>query len=611
MRLPPPTRRHVLLAAAIAAVGASASFASEESERAGRTKSDQARIDRRYVTAPPAPDSQSSADADAKSAGCRTCHTETDRASMHVSEGVVLGCADCHGGVASIARPEGAARETAEYRRAMDAAHVLPRFPDEWKTSRNPERSYTLLNKEHPAFIRFVNPGDLRVARESCGACHLPIIQATERSLMSTSAMFWGGAAYNNGILPYKRYVLGESYTADGKPAAILNPVVPDARLTAKGILPGLGPLPAWETVPPADVFRVFERGGRVVSSQFPEVALPNPGASLQTLDDPGKPDIRQSNRGPGTGSRIAVPLINIAKTRLNDPNLWFLGTNEQPGDYRSSGCTSCHTVYANDRNPRHSGSHAKFGNDGKTQTVDPTISKTESGHPLRHEFTRAIPSSQCMVCHMHQPNVFVNSFYGYTMWDYESDAPAMWPAKQKYPSAAEMLEVLERNPEEAAVRGKWGDPEFLKEVSSLNPTLHDTQFADYHGHGWNFRAVYKRDRRGTLLDAAGAAVSDEDPKKFEKAVHLTSIHAEKGFGCVDCHFSQDSHGNGHVYGEVAAAIEVDCRDCHGTARAPIRRCARPAPRQRPAAWTCRSSARRTASDVSSGGMESSSSARR
>ena len=34
---------------------------------------------------------------------------------------------------------------------------------------------------------------------------------------------------------------------------------------------------------------------------------------------------------------------------------------------------------------------------------------------------------------------------------------------------------------------------------------------------------------------------------------------------CVDCHFSQDAHGNGHIYGEVAAAIEIGCEDCHGT----------------------------------------------
>ncbi len=35
---------------------------------------------------------------------------------------------------------------------------------------------------------------------------------------------------------------------------------------------------------------------------------------------------------------------------------------------------------------------------------------------------------------------------------------------------------------------------------------------------------------------------------------------------CVDCHFAQDAHGNGHIYGEVAQAIEIDCVDCHGTA---------------------------------------------
>ena len=29
----------------------------------------------------------------------------------------------------------------------------------------------------------------------------------------------------------------------------------------------------------------------------------------------------------------------------------------------------------------------------------------------------------------------------------------------------------------------------------------------------------------------------------------------------------QDSHGNGFIYGEVANAIEIGCRDCHGTAR--------------------------------------------
>ncbi len=501
-----------------------------------------------------------------KSRGCVSCHEATDQPTMHANPAVVLGCTDCHGGNAEVFRPQGAGTGDQRYREALDQAHVHPRFPLTWNypSSANPKHSYTLLNREDPAYIRFVNPSDYRVAREACGECHLPTIQAAERSLMSTSAMLLGGAAYNNGILPFKNYILGEAYTRDGVGATLLSPTPPSDSMARRGILPSLVPLPAWEVIPPADNFRVFERGGRNILTQFPEIGLPNLTGNIQRLEEPGRPDIRQSNRGPGTGLRISVPVINIHKTRLNDPHMWFLGTNEQPGDYRSSGCAGCHVVYANDREPRHSGPYARFGHDGQSQTKDPTIPKGESGHPLRHEFTRAIPTSQCMVCHMHQPNMFLNTYLGYTMWDYESDAPFMWPAEQKYPTFAEAREVNERNPEAAAARGKWSDPEFLRKVSELNPDLNNTQFADYHGHGWNFRAVFRKDRDGELLDSRGEVVSPDDPEKFSKAVHMSSIHLDVGMHCVDCHFSQDSHGNGWIYGEVADAIEVDCQDCHG-----------------------------------------------
>ncbi len=171
------------------------------------------------------------------------------------------------------------------------------------------------------------------------------------------------------------------------------------------------------------------------------------------------------------------------------------------------------------------------------------------------------------MVCHMHQPNMFLNSYLGYTMWDYESDAPFMWPEEQQELSVEEQRAVLDRNPEGAVIRGKWSDIDFLRNVIDLNPQLNDTQFADYHGHGWNFRAVQKRDLEGNLLDADGNIVANDDPDKFQKAVHLSSIHVDKGLHCTDCHFTQDNHGNGHLYGEVASAIEVKCRDCHGTAQ--------------------------------------------
>jgi len=515
-----------------------------------------------------APQKQTWLDADGKSTGCVSCHSASDAFTMHISQAVVLGCTDCHGGDASIRAPQDVATGE-EYDAARDRAHVQPLYPETWHypSSANPKRSYTLLNHESPEFIRFVNPSDYRVAATACGACHQPIIDANVRSLMATGAMLWGGASYNNGILPYKNYILGEGYTVDGEAAIVGGSEVSDADALKYGILPELYPLPTWESVKPGDIFRVFEQGGRNILNLFPETGIPNSLGQIQRLEEPGRPDIRQSNRGPGTGARIAVPLINIHKTRLNDPFTWFLGTNDQPGDYRSSGCSSCHVIYANDRDPRHSGPYADFGRDGESASTDPVIPKGDSGHPINHSFTRAIPTSQCMVCHMHQPNMFMNSYLGYTMWDYESDAPFMWPEQQQELSIEEQRDVQARNPEGAVVRGKWSDIDFLRNVVDLNPQLKDTQFADYHGHGWNFRAVQKRDLEGNLLDAEGNIVANDDPDKFQKAVHLSSIHVDKGMHCADCHFTQDNHGNGHLYGEVASAIEVECKDCHGTAQ--------------------------------------------
>ncbi len=544
-----------------------------------------------YAFAPPAPPSQTPEAAAAKSAGCLSCHSKSDAASMHKSDAVVLGCTDCHGGNASVALADQALKQgDPAYLAVLKRAHVLPRYPDawHWPASANPKRSYTLLNREAPEFVRFVNPSDYRVARESCGACHMEVIEAAERSIMASGAMLWGGAAYNNGIVPFKNYAFGEAYTRTGEPAKIVSPGDPHGTVTpeqkARGALPVLYPLPTWHVIPPGDVFRVFERGGRNVSTQFTEIGLPNLTGSIQRLEEPGRPDLKQSNRGPGTGIRVAIPVLNIHKTRLNDPFMWFMGTNDQPGDYRQSGCAACHVVYANDREPRHSSVWSEYGRDGQTATVDPTLAgNTDSGHPIEHAFTRAIPTAQCMNCHMHQPNIFLNSYLGYTMWDYESDAPNMWPKQQRYPDAHFAREVLDRNPEGASVRGSWADIDFLRNVYDLNPKLKDTQFADYHGHGWNFRAILKRDREGNLLDADGKIVSPDDPEKWRKGdepkfvpigtnpgktVHMMDIHAEKGLQCVDCHFAQDGHGNGLIYGEVANAVEIGCKDCHGTADA-------------------------------------------
>src|SRR6266853_719029 len=78
---------------------------------------------------------------------------------------------------------------------------------------------------------------------------------------------------------------------------------------------------------------------------------------------------------------------------------------------------------------------------------------------------------------------------------------------------------------------------------------------------------VFNHDRKGNWLDKDGKQNAFEDPERFGKAVHLADIHLEKGMQCNDCHFAQDNHGNGKIYGEPRAAVEIDCIDCHGTIR--------------------------------------------
>src|SRR6476620_4991644 len=505
--------------------------------------------------------------------GCVSCHgqiepmhkygtTETLDALKYGKDAVGLTCTGCHGGNPV---PRKTGDDARSIQQIKNEAHVRARFPNQWQregkyTGANPERTNTLLARESWEFARFINPGDLRVAAKTCGgsACHALESKNVARSMMTHGAMLWGAALYNNGGFPIKDVQYGESYSENGTPQTLIQEPKPTAEeARTKGLLEFLDPVPRWEISQPGNVLRVFERGGK----RRLEVGLPD------KEEDPGKPDKGLSARGFGTAQRTDPVFLGIQKTRLLDPTLNFLGTNDHPGDYRSSGCSACHVIYANDRDPSHSAFYNQAGNLGRSQTADTNIPKDESGHPIKHQFTSQIPSSQCMVCHMHPGTNMVASYLGLTWWDNESDGSRMYPATQHNPSQDEEQGKLDRNPEGASLRGLWSNFDFLKDTGTpaFNTLLRNTQFADFHGHGWLFRKVFKRDRKGNLLDAQDNIISPDDPAKFSKAVHLADIHLERGMHCVDCHFRQDSHGDGVLYNEPRAAIEISCEDCHGS----------------------------------------------
>src|ERR1043165_7152812 len=320
---------------------------------------------------------QTKSDADAKSCGCIQCHQNA--CDPHKNPTITLGCVDCHGG-----NPRTTVKER---------AHVLPRFPDAWRSSANPVRSYTLLNHESPDFVRFVNPGDLRIAHISCGHCHPNEVLQNRMSMMTHGCMLWGAALYNNGSFPHKEARFGESYSMHGTPQRLQTwPPPTEYEMRCKGVLPYLDPLPRFEITQPGNLLRVFERGGRFRA-----------GTGIPEREEvSGQPRARLSTRGLGTENRTDPVFISLQRTRLFDPTLNFLGTNDHPGDYRSSGCTACHMIYANDRSPVHAGPYAQYGHQGLSANPDPMIPKHESGHPIQHKFTRAVPSSQCITCHVH-----------------------------------------------------------------------------------------------------------------------------------------------------------------------------------------------------------------
>jgi hypothetical protein len=395
---------------------------------------------------------------------------------------------------------------------SKEQAHVQPRNKELFDQGHRPSLTWATINHESPEFIRFLNPSDLRVADKSCGSCHGDLVTNVRKSIMATNAMVHNAVFYNNGSIDSKIPIYGEAFDSHGTPSALIPNPPPTADAQARGALLQIHPHPQFEITKIRDPLRVAEVNNAALG-----------------------------NRGPGTEGRIAAVYLNVLKTRLNDPTLWQLGLNAWPGDYRSSGCAACHVLYANTRDES-SGDTAKYGHSGFSYSEDKNIPKDKPGWPIKHQFTRVIPVYQCLTCHYHQGNGAIDTYIGTIWWDRESDADK--------------------------VRELKGEPEYGSGQPQLwdhNSEMKRVQFTDYHAHGWNFTKVYKRDDKGQLLDAKNNVVRDDDPDKFKKALHLKDIHFEKGMLCVDCHTSQDMHGDGNVYAQMTDAIEIRCEDCHGT----------------------------------------------
>ncbi|MGB0590599.1 MAG: hypothetical protein ACPGU1_13055 [Myxococcota bacterium] len=68
------------------------------------------------------------------------------------------------------------------------------------------------------------------------------------------------------------------------------------------------------------------------------------------------------------------------------------------------------------------------------------------------------------------------------------------------------------------------------------------------HGHDANFY----------MTDEDIANDWDETP---------ADVHFEAGMHCIDCHTTEDVHGDGHIYADTQCANRTQCESCHGSVR--------------------------------------------
>lgn len=255
---------------------------------------------------------------------CLSCHEGVELAHPDM-EGE---CAGCHGGDPLALTKEG--------------AHVP--IPDNWAELRGDlapapdgfikDFAPDLLDQLDPAYVRFINPGDIRAADEACGGCHADHVATVQNSIMTTNAGHYMPTRYYAGLQD-REAIYGSHPAFD----------------------------PAWTG---------------------------DPGSSqeLITLPPPTRDELEAALLAAEGGDTTEIEAMAWDHYLAKNCNTCHAGgypKNNSAALYRSTGCTSCHMVYAED---------------GVYQGNDPTISTSTPVHPRTHELTTAIPTEQCATCH-------------------------------------------------------------------------------------------------------------------------------------------------------------------------------------------------------------------
>jgi len=224
---------------------------------------------------------------------CLVCHSEIENATEAM--GFDLDCTFCHGG-----DPEALIKED---------AHVLPTLPVIM------DKTVAPLDYDLP-YQKFVNPSNLRVVNETCGACHPDKVETVLKSMMATAAGHYAGGLYQNGVQATKTPIYGTFAVED-----------------TDGIVP-------------------LDKG------------------AVQSLEDLIEYDPTGDPHNNATHF-AAVPAQACARCHLWSRGKGYRGAENAEGTYRADGCVACHMLYDNDGLSR-----SADMNIDHTQTGHPRIHK-------------------------------------------------------------------------------------------------------------------------------------------------------------------------------------------------------------------------------------------
>ncbi len=372
-------------------------------------------------------------------------------------------------------------------------------------------------------WLQFVNPGDLRVVNDgrSCGQCHAPHAEQVSGSLLATEAGVLSGAMYTAGADNEVPESDGLHYnTAVDKGFRALqdpDPGNPGARMGAVARLLE---------------FPVFSARGNPDANAIQN----NPAYDAANIND----DVLADGRVASNSELANLYHEQIAFT-CGDCHLGSAGANNRYGDFRSSGCTSCHMQY--------SLSGRSTSGDPNVNLFEPAdpddIDEPELPHIARHlirsvakelpsgEFVPGIDDYACAGCHQGS-NRTVMQYWGIRL-DQNQDVRR----GVQYPA----------NPVSYATTS--GDTRLF------DPVVRNNTFNGRNRNQYLLFEDYDGDGR------------DDTP---------ADVHYDAGMGCIDCHGSYDLHGgdvndpDDVVFSRMEQAVAITCESCHGSvdAYAPV-----------------------------------------